>query len=469
MAILDTSIPIDTDTLAALIEEARRLGADFADVRIESTRTTAILLRDGVEETSSGLDRGAAVRVFYRGFMGFAHTSRLEREAIRSAISKAYSMARGAAATTAKPLANPVELKPLEASIVWPQQKRLEEVGLEEKLSDLLEADKTLASKDYIRSRSLAYIERLEYKLYASSDERFVEEKRQLVYVAGNAYGRENSVVASAYMSLGSIRGYTVWDKQAPAEFAESLAARVEKQLRAKPPKAGVFPVVLAPEAVGVFVHEAFGHLAEADLVASGSALQGKIGETVASPLVTIVDDPGAEDGYGTYAYDDEGVKAARVVIVEKGVHRQIMSDRVYASLLGVEPTGNARAESYRVKPLVRMRNTFMLPGDASVEELFEDIEYGYYVVATMGGQTNIDGGFQVGVQEAYEIVKGEIGAPVRNLGLSGNTLETLSRIDMVARDFQLFYGRCGKGQLVYVSDGGPHVRVKAVTVGGRA
>ena len=464
----DTGVDVDPDFLAGLASEALARGASFADIRVEATRIYGIVLRDGVGETSAGSDVGAAIRVFYHGFMGFASTSRLSRDAIRAAFEKAFSMARAASLSGAEPLVDPVTLKPLEAAIVWPQQRRLEDVGFEEKLRDLREADKVLASKPFVKSRSLRYAERMEYRLYVSSEPRVVEEKRQLALVVGNAYGSEAGVVGSAHDSLGTIKGYTLWDKEEPAGFALRILERLEKQLKAKTPRAGVFPVVLGPEAVGVFVHEAFGHLAEADLVAGGSVLQGKRGEVVASPLVSIVDDPGIDDGFGTYAYDDEGVRASRAVIVEKGVHRQIMTDRVYARLLEAEPTGNARAESYRVKPLVRMRNTVMLPGDASVEELFEGIEYGYYIVSTMGGQTNIDGSFQVGVEEAYEIVNGRVGEPVRNLGIAGNTLDTLKNIDMVAKDFQIFYGMCGKGQAVYVSDGGPHVRVKAMTVGGR-
>jgi len=141
--------------------------------------------------------------------------------------------------------------------------------------------------------------------------------------------------------------------------------------------------------------------------------------------------------------------------------------NREYAKILNVKPSGIARAESCKVPPLIRMRNTVLLPGDYSKEELFEDIKFGYYLVSFRGGQANLDGTFQVGVQEAYEIVKGEVGDPVRNMSISGNTLETLALIDAVAKDFELSYGICGKGQAVFVSDGGPHIRVKKITIGG--
>ncbi|MET1101049.1 MAG: TldD/PmbA family protein [Pyrodictiaceae archaeon] len=458
----------DLDVLRRLMDEASRLGVDFADIRLESTATTRIVLREGVQDTSSGLDVGAAIRVFIKGVVGFSYTSRLTLDSLKSALHRAYSMARAAISMPGERRPSPVTLKSLEDSYAWPQKKKLEDIPIDVKASDLVELDKAIAGYEFVKSRTVVYTERLEYKAYASTEDRLVEERRQLVYVAANAFASREGVTASAFKVQGTIKGYTIWEKEDQNSFGERLVDRLRKQLEAKTPKAGVFPVVLAPAAVGVLVHEAFGHLAEADLTVSGSALKGKLGEKVASSLVSIVDDPTIDDGFGTFKYDDEGVKTARAVIVDKGVLRQLMTDRVHSAMLNLEPTGNARAESYRVMPLIRMRNTIMLPGDATRDELFEGIDFGYYIVATMGGETNLDGSFQVGVQEAYEIVKGEVGSPVRNLSIAGNTLETLMNIDMVSKELEIFYGRCGKGQLVYVSDGGPHVRVKAMTVGGR-
>jgi TldD protein len=145
------------------------------------------------------------------------------------------------------------------------------------------------------------------------------------------------------------------------------------------------------------------------------------------------------------------------------------MHNRETAQKFNAEPTGNARAEDFRVEPIIRMRNTFMAPRDCSFEELVEDIRLGYYFKSFRGGQANIDGTFQVGIQEACEIVNGELGEPVRNASISGNTLETLLKVDAVGKDFELWPGRCGKGQTAFICDGGPHIRVKEVTVGGSA
>jgi TldD protein len=155
--------------------------------------------------------------------------------------------------------------------------------------------------------------------------------------------------------------------------------------------------------------------------------------------------------------------------LIKNGVVVGLMHSRETAQKFNTKPTGNMRAEDFRVEPIIRMRNTFMEPKDYSFEELIEDVKFGYYFKSFRGGQANLDGTFQVGIQEAYEIVNGELGEPVRNASISGNTLETLFKVDAVGKDFELWPGRCGKGQTAFICDGGPHVRVKEVLVGGSA
>ncbi|AEM39704.1 peptidase U62 modulator of DNA gyrase [Pyrolobus fumarii 1A] len=461
-----------TEIAEKLMVEAEKLqGVILADVRVEHNDLLYIRLRDGTVDTiSPGVDRGASVRVFVDGGYGFAYTTRLDLESLRKALHEAYSMARAMAASPKRMNVRPYLLDALEAEHVWPVSRDPRDVSIEEKVKDLMELDRTLTNLlKSIKSRDIIYRELTSVKIYVSTEGRKIREEKNITYLGVVATAREGDVMAEAIERVGTTRGYALWSKKSIEDIAKTVASRLEKQLRAKTPKAGNYPVVIAPEVLGVFVHEAFGHLTEADLTLAGSVVKGKLGQKVASEHVSIVDDPTLDDGFGTFKFDDEGVSAARAVLVEKGILKQLMVDRVYASILGTDPTGNARAESFRVPPLIRMRNTVMLPGDHSVEELFEGIKFGYYLVSHLGGQANTDGNFQVGVQEAYEIVNGEIGEPVRGLSISGNTLETLMNIDAVGKDFELHYGMCGKVQMVYVSDGGPHVRVKSVAVGGRA
>ncbi len=453
------------DLIEYSLKSISDLKYDLADIRIEKIRFTRIEVKDSVVRVSSGLDYGAAVRVFVNGSMGFAYTTLLEKNSIVNALRNAYSMARATHGEFPKPyLLEP--LKKLEKHSV---KRSIVDVPIDVKLSDIRDLDEMVAKEVLIKSHTINYLERLEEKYYGSSEGRYLAEKRELVYTALLVYGEEAGVRASSFITEGTIKGYSIWDKRSQESFYRDATRKLKNQLTGKTPKAGIYPVVLGPKAVGVFVHEAFGHLAEADLVVGGSALQGKRGVKVASELVTIIDAPDVDDGFGTFSFDDEGVEASRATIVENGVHVGVMNSRVYASLMGDKPTGNGRAESFRHPPIVRMRNTILLPRDHSFEELLEGIDFGYYIVSTAGGQTNLDGSFQVGIEEAYEIVNGEIGSPVRNLGITGNTLETLKNIDAVGKDFKLGYGRCGKEQLAFVSEGGPHVRVKRISVGGRA
>jgi TldD protein len=172
---------------------------------------------------------------------------------------------------------------------------------------------------------------------------------------------------------------------------------------------------------------------------------------------------------FGSFKYDDEGIPSQKTTLIENGKIVSLMHNRETCQKFGVEPTGNARAQDFRFEPIIRMRNTYLARGDYSFEELLEDIKFGYYIKDYRGGQANLDGTFQVGVQEAFEIVKGEIGAPVSNLSFSGNTLETLFNVDAVGKDFALSVGVCGKDQRAFIGAGGPHTRVKEVLIGGAA
>ena len=193
------------------------------------------------------------------------------------------------------------------------------------------------------------------------------------------------------------------------------------------------------------------------------------MGKKLGSDLVTFYDDGTLEGSFGAFKYDDEGVASHKTLLINDGVVSGLMHNRETAQKFNVEPTGNARAEDFRVEPIIRMRCTYMSPRDQTLEELLEGVKSGYYFKSFRGGQASLDGTFQVGIQEGYEIIKGEIGAPVRNASISGNTLETLHKVNGVGRDFFVDPGRCGKGQTAFICDGGPHIRLSEVVVGGSA
>jgi TldD protein len=302
---------------------------------------------------------------------------------------------------------------------------------------------------------------------YVNSEGTNIEQNKLYVWSRITSSAFSNGVFSFSREEIGSTAGYEIFDEYPPEIIGKKVAKRAITQLDAKPAKGGKFPVVLGPNVVGVFVHEAFGHLAEADLALSGGVLSNRLGKRIGSDVVTLYDDGTIKDAFGSFKYDDEGVPSQKTLLVKNGIVKGLMHNRETAKKFNMKPTGNSRSESFRVEPIIRMRNTYLAPRDHSYEELIEDINSGYYMKSFRGGQANIDGTFQVGVQEAYEIVNGEIGDPVRNVSLSGNTLETLLKINAVGNDFELWPGRCGKGQTAFVCDGGPHIKIKEVIVGG--
>jgi len=362
------------------------------------------------------------------------------------------------------------DVKSVEDTVVAKPKKNPKDVSMEQKIDNALRTDKIILSyDDRIKSCTINYLDVTGTSYFVNSDGTCIEQDKLYVWSRILASARESSVFASAREEIGSTAGYEVFDLETPEKLGNMVAKRTVEQLKAKNPKGGMFPAVIGPNVVGVFIHEAMGHLAEADLTLSGSALCDKLGKQIASDVVTVYDDGTVEGAFGSFKYDDEGVRAQKTALIENGTLTGLMHSRETAHKMNMKPTGNARAEDFRAEPIIRMRNTYLNAGNSSFEELIEGVDFGYYLKSFRGGQANLDGTFQVGIQEAYEIIKGQIGAPVRSASISGNALETLLKVDAVGKDFELWPGRCGKGQTAFICDGGPHIRVGAVTIGGGA
>lgn len=459
------------DTLTKIVNVAvQKFGVEYVEVRAQKLFKTMLTLKEErIEAAKEGIENGAALRVLVNGAWGFASVGSFDAEILENAVSDACKMAK---ATSLK-LKNPIKLvesKAFEDHVSAKPKKNPSEISIEDKIGTTLALAKTvLHYNSRIKSCTIDYLDLVGTNYFINSDGAYIEQDKLYVWSRVLATAKENNVFTFSREEVGSTAGYEVFDVETPEVIGERVAKRAVDQLKAKIPKGGTFPAVLGPNVVGVFVHEAFGHLAEADLTLSGSVLMDKLGKKVASDVVTIYDDGTIEGAFGSFKYDDEGVPARKTLLVENGVVVGLMHNRETAQKFNAEPTGNARAEDFRVEPIIRMRNTFMAPRDSSLEELIEDIKFGYYFKSFRGGQANLDGTFQVGIQEGYEIVKGEVSEPVRNASISGNALETLHKVDAVGKDFELWPGRCGKGQTAFVCDGGPHIRVMGVLVGGGA
>ncbi len=458
---------VDPNLAQRVLARALRRGGDFAEVFAEDRRATSAVLDDGrVEELASGRDRGAGIRVVVGETTGFAHTADLSEAGLLAAAEAAASVARDGESRTVvfgdpKGVAVSGALRPGDA------------VPKADKIALLGRADDAARSAgSAVAQVSASYGDSRRRFLVANSDgvlamDDQVRSRLAVSVVAVGDTGRQ-----TGFESVAATSGFELFDRTDVAELAVAAARRALGKLVARPAPSGAVPVVLASGSGGILFHEACGHGLEADHVAKATSVYaGRVGELVASPLVTLVDDGTVGGEWGAFAVDDEGHPAGRTVLIERGVLVDYMWDGVRARKEGRSSSGNGRRQSYRHLPMVRMTNTFLLDGTADPDEIVSQTPHGVYVAKLGGGQVNTaTGDFVFGTTEAYLIEDGHLTEPLRDANLIGNGPEVLSRIDAVAGDFAMTPGTCGKdGQSVPVGCGQPTLRISSVTIGGTA
>ena len=461
---------IDIDTLHKIVDYCCKAGANYADVRYEDYRITSISVARGViEEVSSSSTIGIGIRVLVNGSWGFASTDDLSIESLQSAVRSAIKLAK-ASRHVRKSRVELAEVEVVKDRVKAHVEEDPSTVPEEEKAKLVLEVDRSMLSYDSrIKDTRTRYTDSSFTKIFTSSEGSEIVIQAVRSYLLAYANAVEAGVLSPSYEVMGGVKGFEIFRGEKHIKMAKTVAERSINLLKAPIPKGGLSTVVLDNRLLGLIVHEAFGHTAEADLVLTGTILTGRIGSQIASELVTIVDDPGPEGANGWIPYDDEGVKARKVVIVERGVLKEYMQSRETAAILNMEPTGNGRAQNYSFPPIVRMRNTYMLGGDWDPEELIEDTREGFYLKGAGGGQADTNGEFMFTVQEAWRIERGELKEPYRGVTVSGNAIDVLKSVDAVGKDLKIESpGMCGKMQLVPVDGGGPHIRCK-IMIGGRA
>ena len=449
---------------------AMRTGADFAEIFAEDRRSASAILDDGrVEEVVSGRDRGAGIRVVAGDTTGFAHTADLSAAGLAAAADAAAAAARrgggGTQTVAVSALQTPRRLK-----VRIPP----EEVSKDRKVALLTAADAAARSTGgAITQVSARYGDGRRRILVADSDGLFTGDDQVRTLFSVSCVATGDTGMQTGRESAGRTVGFELFDLYDVEEMARRAARRALTKLTAQPAPSGAMPVVVGPGGGGVLFHEACGHGLEADLVAkSASVFAGRIGETVAAPMVTLVDDGTMAGEWGHYGIDDEGKPAARNVLIADGVLTDYMWDRLRARREGRASSGNGRRQSYQHLPMVRMTNTYIDNGDADPDDIVADTSHGVYVAQLGGGQVNTaTGDFVFGMTEAYLIENGRITAPIREGNLIGNGPEVLRRIDALGNDFAMGSpGTCGKdGQGVPVGDGTPTLRVTSLTVGGTA
>ncbi|MBJ7425624.1 MAG: hypothetical protein RL688_767 [Actinomycetota bacterium] len=461
---------IDNDILERVLAEGLRTGADFAEVFASDWRGTGVGLDDGkIEQLSTGRNRGAGIRVIAGETTGFAHTADLSEAGLMAAARVAAEAARQGGGGI-----KVVALTTQAARIVSPIKIDPSTIGKAAKVDLLRRVDDAARSAGgAITQVSAGYSDGRTRIVIANSDGLVAHDERVRTLLRVSAVANGDAGMQTGFDSLGHTMGFELFDKVQVEDVARAAAGRALTKLKARPAPSGSLPVVIKAGSGGVLFHEACGHGLEADLVAKGASVyRGKVGELVASPLVTLVDDGTMTHEWGAIAIDDEGHPSQYNVLIENGILTDYMWDYLRARKEGRPQSGNGRRQSYKDLPMVRMTNTYVLNGEEDPADIIKDTANGVYVAHLGGGSVNTaTGDFVFGMTEAYLIENGEITEPLREGNLIGNGPQVLRDIDRLGNDFAMGNpGTCGKdGQGVPVGDGQPTLRVKSMTIGGTA
>jgi len=461
------------DLLRSMCDNAAKRGASFADVRVVESEYTGIMRQDGRADTlDQGASRGLGARVLKDHAWGFAAASDFNTESAMDALDVAISMAEASAARSEETCVARVE--PMEDTIRARVELDPRNVPVETKMAALQGFEETAAkvAGDKLANSIVGYTDRVGREIVCNTfgtlvDTETIRTRLQVVIVA-----RDGGVLQRGTEVVGSPAGFELVERTSPEEFSIKAAKLAISLLTASPPPAGKFPVIFHPSITGLLTHEAIGHNAEADAVMSGtSIIAGKLGQKIGSDLVTIIDDGTIPGAWGSYKYDSEGTPSRRRVIIENGVLTNYMHSLETAARMGLAPNGSARAQGYGSRPIIRMSNTFIEPGESSLEDMLRGIDLGVYLKGGQYGHVHCERGqYTCHAAEAYMIRDGELAEHLRDVSVAGLTLDTLMNIDAVSSDFEMkMPGMCGKdGQSMYVDNGGPHIRVKELVVGGR-
>jgi TldD protein len=458
---------ISDELLSGIIKRALSKGGDYADVYIEQERPLSIQLEDDkIEKLSSGVDSGVGVRVIFGDKSAYAYSNDFSEEAlfnVAETVSSTVNEREGSELT--------LDLRKLKPSVDFNIKYNPQDIAVREKIS-LIENSNRVARgiSPKIKQVSIIYRDSIKNVCIASSDGHIAEDERIYTLALIQVIAAEGDVLQTGYEPVGGLTGFELFEETPFEDIARKAAQKAVTLLSARKAPGGRMPVIISAESGGTMIHEAVGHGLEADLVQQSlSVYMGKVGEQIASPIVTIIDDSTLAHKRGSFRFDDEGVKAQKTVLVEKGILKGYMYDRLSAMKEGTSSTGNGRRQSYKSRPIARMSNTFIAPGKEDPQKIIRSVDKGFFVSKMGGGQVNtVTGEFVFEVSEGYLIEKGQVGEPVRGATLIGNGPEVLKSIDMVGNDIGFAIGTCGKdAQGVPVSDAMPTVRIPEMVVGG--
>jgi TldD protein len=463
---------ISIEDLKKFMEEAR--GASYVELRYHARTLNEIRVSKGeLDRIRSVVNNGIGIRVLVGGCWGFSSTGVMSKESIMGSINDATS----SAILLSKNKKRKVE-KLADANLAVGTFKprvngNLTDYSIEDKVKMVIDSEKYARKfSGKIKTAFCTYRETIDHKMIVTSDGASAELFDSKPEFSVTAVAKESGNSATATEGKGVTGGWKdLFKSKSVDDIAKEAAKKAAKLLKAKQPKGERAQIILDPGMVGLISHEAIGHTVEADFVLSGSIVKDKMGQKVASDLVTLVDSGPSQFidvAAGTVYVDDEGVLTGRTAIIEHGIMRSYLHNRESAAIFSAEPTGNARAFEYDNEPLIRMRNTFIEPRTYSYDEIIKETRHGYLMKGARNGQADANGEFMFGSQEAYLIENGEIKQLMRGASISGRALDVLMTIDAVGKDFQydIGTGYCGKYQPMKVDGGGPHIRCTAI-IGG--
>ncbi len=459
----------DEALLSQLVGRALRRGGEFADVFCERRRTLSYRLQDGrIHDASYGVILGVGIRVVVGESAGYACSDDLSVRALTEAADAASLIARSAPNGEVR-------------SIDLSRQPSASFYDLGH--ADLFDAARYVAMLETADTTARRYDRRvvavnahlsdeIQEVWIATSEGRLVQDRRPLVTFGVQVVASEKKERGSGYVADGGRTSMAYFDRETPEALASEAARIATINVCAVPAPAGEMEMIVGAGGGGVLLHEAVGHGLESDFNRRGTSLySGRVGERVASELVTIYDDGNLREERGSLNVDDEGVPGQHKVLVENGVLLGYMQDRLNARLMGVESTGSGRRQSFRFAPQPRMCNTYMPSGDASVDDIVASTRRGIYAKSFAGGQVEIaKGDFVFMIGEGYLVENGKVTTPVRNASIVGNGPDAMMKVVAVGNDGRLArrHYTCGKGgQYVPVGVGMPTVKISSITVGG--
>ncbi|HLD17150.1 MAG TPA: metalloprotease TldD [Coxiellaceae bacterium] len=442
---------------------------DYADLFLQHHESEAWMLEEGLVKTGAySIERGFGIRAISGAKTGFAFAEAVTPDALQRAAKMASSIA-----ALGEPRSVAVDMAKRQHAL-YPTLNPLTTWKDADKIAFLNSIDTKARAKDPRVKQVMAHLSAsYEVVMIYNSEGELTADVRPMVQVSITVLVEHQGRMEKGRGGSGARGSYEFFTPSLCDQWIEKAVQQALVNLEAKPAPAGCFPVILGPGWPGILLHEAVGHGLEGDFNRKKtSAYADKMGKTVASPLCTVVDDATLPGQRGSLGVDDEGILGEKTVLIENGILTGYMQDRLNARLMGTRPTGNGRRESYSCLPMPRMTNTYLEPGQSSLEEMLAEVPRGLYAVDFSGGQVDITSGdFVFSTSEAYWVENGKISHPVKGASLIGSGPEVLKKVTHVGADWALDpgIGTCGKsGQSIPVCVGQPSLLISEITVGGR-